>query len=229
MEFDRHADRYRTEIAGAVGALGTDVDRLAGEKARLLLDILAAELGPPKHLSLLDVGCGIGMIERDLAPRVRALAGVDVSARSLDQARALAPHASYTHYDGARLPFADGGFDGAFTSCVLHHVPPVARDGFVAEMVRVVRPGGLVAAIEHNPFNPATRWIVARCAFDADAVLLGRREVAGLFARAGARVAGWRYMGFWPRRSARVERLERRLARLPAGAQYCLWALKPAP
>ena len=50
--------------------------------------------------------------------------------------------------------------------------------GFVADMVRVTRPGGLVCVIEHNPLNPLTRLAVNRCPFDADAVLLRSGQLA---------------------------------------------------
>lgn len=226
--FDHHAKTYESDVTDAIGILGTEIDALAGEKARLLLSVMNTDCRPPSELSFLDVGCGIGSIERELSPLVGAVTGVDVSHASLDRARIVAPRAAYAQYNGEQLPFPECTFDAAFTSCVLHHVPPVERDRFVSEMVRVVKPGGAIGVIEHNPFNPVTRWIVSRCAFDADAVLLTRRETAGLFEHAGARVAGWRYIGFWPRRSAWIESMEQHFSRLPAGAQYCLWATKPA-
>ena len=59
-------------------------------------------------------------------------------------------------------------------------------------MRRVVRPGGLLCIIEHNPFNPLTRLAVVRCEFDRDAVLLPalapRAPIAA--AAAGSRISG---------------------------------------
>jgi hypothetical protein len=60
----------------------------------------------------------------------------------------------------------------ALSFCVLHHVPPTQWVGFLCEMRRVVRPDGLVCLIEHDPLNPLTKLVVARCEFDRDAVLL---------------------------------------------------------
>jgi hypothetical protein len=48
----------------------------------------------------------------------------------------------------------------------------------------------------------------------------------GLLDRGGAPVAGRRYVGFLPFRHAVIERAERALAWLPAGAQYCVWGRK---
>ena len=53
-------------------------------------------------------------------------------------------------------------------------------------MRRVVRPGGLVCVIEHNPLNPLTRSLaVSRCEFDSDAVLLGASTTRKLMAAGG--------------------------------------------
>ena len=98
----------------------------------------------------------------------------------------------------------------------------------MAEMLRPIRPGGAAIVIEHNPLNPVTRLIVSRCAFDNDAVLLGCGKSRRLLAEAGTLVAGRRYIGFSPYRHALVERVERALGWLPAGAQYCVWGIKPA-
>jgi len=225
MDFDRHADEYQATVEEAAGV---SVEGLAGEKAHLILDVLAALLGDPKRLRVLDIGCGIGLIDRELEREVAELCGVDVSPRSLEVARGRAPATRFLHYDGAHLPFADGTFDAAFASCVLHHVRPGLRPGFMADMLRPIRPGGAAIVIEHNPLNPVTRLIVSRCAFDTDAVLLGCGESRRLLAEAGTLVGGRRYIGFSPYRHALVERVERALGWLPAGAQYCVWGIKPA-
>jgi ubiquinone/menaquinone biosynthesis C-methylase UbiE len=130
------------------------------------------------------------------------------------------------HCSDTCLPFEDSSFDAVFASCVLHHVPPASRTSFMVEMLRPLRPHSAAIVIEHNPFNPITRHIVSRCAFDADAVLLRSREVMRLMTQAGATVAGRRYVGFSPLRSALVERAEHAVGWLPVGAQYCIWGIK---
>ena len=77
-------------------------------------------------------------------------------------------------YVGETLPYESSAFDLSIAICVLHHVPPTQWVGFLCEMRWVVRPGGLVCLIEHNPLNPLTKLVVALCEFDRDAVLLRR-------------------------------------------------------
>jgi ubiquinone/menaquinone biosynthesis C-methylase UbiE len=192
----------------------------------LIQNVLTDCVGDPRRLQVLDIGCGIGLVDQTLSGDVAELWGVDTSLHSLEIARARDSTTRFVHYDGVRLPFGDSVFDAVFTSCVLHHVPPPARRYFAQEMLRAVRDGGAVIVIEHNPANPITQRVVARCEFDADAVLLSCRETMRLITDAGAAVMGRRYVGFSPFRSALVERAERLIGWLPIGAQYCVWGIK---
>ena len=92
----------------------------------------------------LDFGCGNGAAAINLATKYPLeIIGIDVD---LDQIR-LAQQASchltnirFIPVDGTRLPFDDGEFDIVFTNKVTHHIPNWLEA--VAEMARVVKPGG---------------------------------------------------------------------------------------
>ncbi len=101
-------------------------------------------------MSLLDVGCGPGTITCDLAQRVAPgrVVGIDASEEVVAEATATAQEAgvpvSFEAGDVFGLRFDDGTFDVVHAHQVLQHVGnPVAA---LAEMRRVCRPGGLVAA-----------------------------------------------------------------------------------
>ena len=223
MQFDEYAANYKELVDKSSGV---SVEALAAEKARLIEGILRQVVGDPKALAILDVGCGIGLVDRTLQDSVKALHGIDTSPASIAYARGQAKSAEFHEYGGDALPFETDRFDGAFASCVLHHVPLEQRHAFVREMMRVVRPGGVVIFIEHNPLNPITRRIVSSCVFDADAILLGLKEARALLARARAAQIERRFMGFSPIRNSAVERAEAYLGWLPIGAQYCVWGIK---
>lgn len=101
--------------------------------------------------AVLEVGCGTGVVVRDVAEMVGPhgeVVGVDVSrlavtaARTLGRAHAAGARTSFRVADGARLPFRAGRFDAALAITVMLHAhDPLA---VVREMVRVVRPGGRV-------------------------------------------------------------------------------------
>jgi len=106
---------------------------------------------------VLEVGCGTGVVVRDLAALVGRrgeVVGIDASRRLLDRARALCretarrTHIAFRVADAARLPFAANRFDAALAITVILHVADPLR--VVREMARVTRPGGRVGAQDQD-------------------------------------------------------------------------------
>src|SRR5882672_146450 len=104
-------------------------------------------LDPPKGLRWLDVGCGNGAFTEVLIDRCApaAVTAIDPSEGQLAYARTrpAAKLAQFQLGEAQALPFADGSFDAAVMALVIAFVPDPAKA--VAELARVVRPGGLVA------------------------------------------------------------------------------------
>lgn len=224
--FDPYAATYQEEIRRAVNFVPQAEEFYTVVKAEHLLGQLRRLVGKTDGLRILDVGCGNGRADRHLVGRVGELCGVDVCEAMVERARKANPDCSYQVYDDGRLPYDDGFFDVAFTICVMHHVPPKDWPRFVAEMRRVVRPGGLVVVYEHNPYNPLTRLAVARCSFDRDAVLLSCRKVRRLFREGGLDIVEASYLLFVPMRGRLVRMIEAKLGWLPLGAQYMVMGKK---
>lgn len=227
-EFDAYKTSYRDTVNASLSFTGLDVDFFTRVKADYLRDLLAAHFPDPGGIDLLDVGCGVGNYHRLLQPHVGTLTGVDVSSECVLQAASENPGIRYDSYDGARLPYGDASFDAAFTICVMHHVPPGNWPGFVAEVLRVLRPGGLFAVFEHNPLNPLTMRVVNRCPFDRDAVLLRSGQTSELLKGAGFADVAARFILTVPAANALLRRLDLVLGRLPFGAQYFVTGTKPA-
>lgn len=220
--FDGYRDSYEAEVQRSIAFSGLSHDFFLQAKVDFLAGLFAQRFGAEAP-ALLDVGCGVGRLHPALRPLTRRLIGCDVSGESLGRARAENPFAEYRAGDGTTLPAQAGSVDVALATCVVHHVPPAAWTGFVAEMRRVVRPGGLVVLIEHNPWNPGTRLAVERCPFDHDAVLLSARRARALLAGSGCGAVESAHILLMPTAARFARALERRLARLPAGAQYVAW------
>jgi SAM-dependent methyltransferase len=225
-EFDRYSETYREAVERSIAFSGAGLDVFTRAKARQLLALCARRLGDPGSLAFLDVGCGPGETDRWLEGHVHTLTGVDLSPEMIEVARGRNPWADYQAVDGD-LPFRAASFDVCFAVCVLHHVPRSERLALLAEMARVTRPAGLVVIFEHNPWNPLTRKAVAGCEFDRDAELLSRRESEALLRGAGLTELEASYIVFFTRESPRLQWIERRLARLPLGAQHVVSGRRP--
>jgi SAM-dependent methyltransferase len=123
-------------------------ERFMGRWSRRLAKLLIGFGGVADGERVLDVGCGTGSLTFALAEtaNLAAITGVDLTQGFLDFARArnIDPRIAFEHGDARALPFADNSFDRAFAMLVLHFLPDAMRA--VAEMRRVVRPGGTVAA-----------------------------------------------------------------------------------
>ena len=120
---------------------------------------LAAEL-LAGYDRILDVGAGEGQISR-LAVRggASAVVGVDSSRAQTDEARRRGGGVSYARSEAARLPFRDRCFDAAVACLVFEHIEAV--DEAIAEVARVLRPGGRFAFFLNHPLlqTPGSGWI----------------------------------------------------------------------
>ncbi len=120
------------------------------------------------------------------------------------------------------IPFADDSFDAIICACVYHHIEPDIRERHMAEIKRVLRPGGLFFIFEHNPRNVITQLIVRRCPLDAETNLLGSGEARSLMRRGGFADVATRYYLFLPEFLYRMFRwTERVLSHTTLGGQYC--------
>lgn len=98
----------------------------------------------PSRPAVADIGCGPGMWVHLLATLGVEVIGIDLSPRMIDLARARSSDARFEVGSIHDLPLPTEGFDGAACMYVLHHVPDDAIDAALDELVRVVRPGGVL-------------------------------------------------------------------------------------
>ena len=132
-------DRVAREYAAHVGG------ELAGKPAdRRLLDALAAGAGAGGLVG--DLGCGPGHVAAYLTGRGVRVVGVDLSPGMLRQAPAEVPVAAG---DLRALPLADGALAAAVAFYSLIHLPPGSELAALAEVRRVLRPGGTLLAAVH--------------------------------------------------------------------------------
>lgn len=137
-----------TENPQSMFSDGAAYERLMGRWSKKageqFLDWLAAEKG----LSWLDVGCGNGAFTEEIVSRCApaSVSGIDPSEVQIAYARTRpgTRMAEFHVGDSQALPFSDGSYDAATMALVIAFVPDPAKG--VAELARVLRPGGTAAA-----------------------------------------------------------------------------------
>jgi SAM-dependent methyltransferase len=218
--FDDYDKSFGAVVQSSIDFSGLPHSFFTAAKADALRELVATRWHGMHKPDMLDVGCGVGEFHPFVRRMFGRICGADVSAASIAQARMRNPEVQYDAYAGESLPYDSASFDLSLAICVLHHVPPAQWAGFLHEMRRVVRPGGLVCLIEHNPLNPLTRLAVMRCEFDRDAVLLRAARACALMAHAGLHDVRSHYFLLLPSAAPLARHIEHGLRRIPLGAQY---------
>ena len=128
--------------------------KYAAEQMKAALDLQAGD-------RVLELGCGLGRIGRQLAPEIDHWTGVDISGAMIEHARERLSgfdNVSFYQLDSSSLEaFEDNSFDKAYSLAVLCHMDKEDLFLYLEELRRVVRPGGLIYVDTWNLAHP-TGW-----------------------------------------------------------------------
>jgi ubiquinone/menaquinone biosynthesis C-methylase UbiE len=214
QEFDRFAGKYDAALVGAMPLAAAEDAYFAEYK---VAQMAQAFPNPPRRI--LDFGCGTG---RSL-PWLKkyfpstSLWGFDLSSLSLQAAHIACPDATlvsqWEELEGLR-------FDAVLAANVFHHIPQQEQLLALSRCRSVLDGTGEMFLFEHNPRNPATRWVFERCPFDADATMIDARAAVALAKQSGFERVDLSYTLFFPRPLAWFRPLEAWLRKIPLGAQY---------
>jgi ubiquinone/menaquinone biosynthesis C-methylase UbiE len=154
---------------------GWDDEEFFATGEREVAERLAAAEGlgaPQEGGAALDFGCGLGRTARALARRFGSCVGVDISEEMVRRARELNASQENLEFVVNRSDdlsaFEDGSFDLVYSSIVLQHMPSQAAAlGYVKELARVLRPGGLLVFQLPSAIPLAVRLQPRRSAYRA--------------------------------------------------------------
>jgi len=137
----------RTDPSRRGGAWHVDDLFETGEREVAFTMARLATLGVPRRRSrALDFGCGVGRVTQALASEYALVVGVDVAASMIERARALDRSGGRVRYVQNTEPdlgrFDDRDFDLVYSKLVLQHMPPALGLAYLAELARLVGPGG---------------------------------------------------------------------------------------
>jgi SAM-dependent methyltransferase len=224
--FDEYARSYELALSTALAPSGEGREYFAEGRVRWLKRCLSAFNETPK--SVLDFGCGDGsttpLLQRELS--AESCVGADVSPKSLEVAR--------EHFATDRIQYKliddlkdAAQFDLAYCNGVFHHIPLAARVDAARIIFDSLKPGGLFSFWENNAWNPATRYVVSRCPFDKDAILLSPFEARSLLRRARFEILRTDYRFIFPHALRGLRRVEDVVYKLPLGTQFQVLCRKP--
>jgi SAM-dependent methyltransferase len=223
--FDSYALDYEKALNQGLSLSGESKDFFAAGRMEWLAECL-------KRLNIvvervLDFGCGTGTATPLFLEVLgaKSVLGVDTSEKSLDVAR--------EKYAGLPATFQlvdefkpQGDVDLAFCNGVFHHIPVHDRNVSAEYVARALRPQGVFAMWENNPWSPAARYVMSRIPFDRDAVMVWPGEARRLDEQAGLSVLRTDYAFVFPKTLRLLRVFEPPMRRIPVGAQYQVLSTK---
>ena len=125
----------------------------------VLAELDRLQVSPAKG-SALDFGCGVGRLTQALARHFRQVHGIDISERMIDLARQYNQAGDRCRYHlnprNDLSLFEDNAFDFIYSNITLQHMPPRFARNYIAEFLRVLKPGGI--AVFQIPSRPRRAW-----------------------------------------------------------------------
>ena len=225
QEFDKFARDYEALFKPWLKIAGASREHFARTRIGWLCNWLHEQKFVPRRV--MDFGCGTGISLQLLAnlPGTEHVIGLDTSEESLAVAReSVASQNVRLMRPDQYVPVQD--LDLVFCNGVFHHISLEERPATLDYIYRCLRPGGMFAIWENNPWNPIQAFAMNHSKIDENAIPLPPPEPRRLLVAAGFSVIRTDFLFFFPGGFNWLRALEQRLVRVPLGAQYQVLARK---
>jgi ubiquinone/menaquinone biosynthesis C-methylase UbiE len=190
-----HLQRVRQEFTQQAASFAASASLTDQAQVARLVDAVVHALGDAGRGRVLDVACGPGIVTAALAAVAAEAVGLDLTPEMLVKARERCAKAGRTNvafHEGSAtaLPFGDASFDAAVTRLSFHHF--LAPRDVLAEMLRVVKPGGVVAVADvvgaEAPDKAAVQNAIEILRDPSHVRMLPASELLTMFADTGAAI-----------------------------------------
>lgn len=225
-EFDLYADDYYEQHKENIKYTGKNPDFFAEYKIEDLYTFVERN-GYSKE-KVLDFGSGIG----NSIPFFRKyfcdseLYCADVSINSIDiSKRKYGDKEKYLQIKEI-VPVSSEYFDIIYSACVFHHIGKQQHLYWLGELLRLLKPGGVLVVYEHNPKNPLTVHAVNTCPFDKNAEMITANMMKAHFDINGYQNVVIEYKMFVPLSGWFPKIINHNMRNIPIGAQYRVSGLK---
>ncbi|MFE6997632.1 class I SAM-dependent methyltransferase [Microbacterium sp. NPDC057659] len=166
MTDSKIAAAYDSRAAEYIALVG-DIDQMEAPDVELIRSWRDSTPGP-----LLDAGCGPGLWTAFLNDGSHDVAGIDLSPEFVQAARLRHPGIDFQVASSRELPFEDASFGGILAWYSLIHTPPEDLPAILAELARVLVPGGsiLIGFFDGEPREPFAHAVTTAYFWSAEAL-----------------------------------------------------------
>lgn len=222
-EFDHYIKNYRENLDASLSLSGETSYFFADYKALKLKEWLSKRVLMDQKI--LDFGCGDGLMTSLVGkyfPHAH-LYGVDPSPESITVAQNNYPalHFSANYDEKPDLDFPDKTFDIIFAAGAFHHIPFDRHQGYLREILRILKIDGAFVMFELNPWNPFTKHIFKNNPIDQNATMMKSTYAYGLCKKVfHTRKISTKFYCFFPKFLNALRPTEKFLTKIPFGGLY---------
>ncbi len=228
MSFDSYASEYDAHLGKGIRLSGEDKEFFA--RGRLAAAATYLHHSGIRPRRIVEFGCGIGTnlsLIAELWPECDVV-GLDQSTQSLEVASRISSSRRIRLMTPEKYVLTvEGLADWVFCNGVFHHIPVADQDAAFRSISSMLGPGGAFTLFENNPYNPGARWVMNRIPFDRDAKMINPYRLKATMRRLEFKGLECRFFFVFPRFLSALRALEPYIERLPAGAQYGIFGLRP--
>ncbi|MGC6550069.1 MAG: class I SAM-dependent methyltransferase [Rubripirellula sp.] len=229
--FDHYASNYEDALQHGLSVSGESSSYFADARLSCLRQLIEEQ--SIVTTKALDFGCGVGATTAFFLQHfdLLKLTGIDPSSESIDQAKknfALLDSDSSCEVTYLRSDdfTPESNYDLVYCNGVFHHIPLEERCRALGTIYECLRPGGVFAFWENNPYSLPARYVMSKIPFDHDAIMVWPSQVRELMTRIGFEVVSTDYHFIFPSLLRWMRWSEKLFCKLPLGAQYLVLSIK---